>query len=55
LARAFLITPFSPERAGNEDPIVYERVQAAIREAAQKATVQLIAPMEIRPGGPSSS
>jgi hypothetical protein len=33
--RAFWITPFTPEAAGNEDPDRYKAVQQAIREAAR--------------------
>ena len=51
MARVFLITPFSPERAGNEDPSVFKRVQAVVREAAAKTDVVLVPPMEMSAAG----
>src|SRR2546425_12531470 len=51
MARIFLITPFSPERAGNEAPDVFARVQDAVREAAKISGVHLVHPAEIQKPG----
>lgn len=50
-SRAFLITPFSAVRAGNEDPGIFETVQAAVRDAVGAAGVDLIHPAEIAEAG----
>ena len=50
LRTAFLITPFSSDRSG-EEPDVYNSVQEAIRKASDKADVQLIDPKEDRRSG----
>jgi hypothetical protein len=38
---AFLLTPFSPEAAGDEDPEIFAGVQQAIADAAAEADVQV--------------
>jgi len=49
--KAFVITPFTAERAGREAPDVFAAVQAAIVEAAARAGVELVHPAQInRPG-----
>jgi hypothetical protein len=49
--KAFLITPFSPERAGNEDPRIFHQVQVAVAAAARATGVELIHPAEMREPG----
>jgi hypothetical protein len=49
--RAFLITPFSADRAGNENPEVFATVQAAVRDAARSADVDLVHPAETGEAG----
>lgn len=39
---AFLITPFTPESAGGEDPDVFDTVQEAISAAAARTGVDLV-------------
>ena len=46
--RAFLITPFSPERAGSEDPARYRRVQHLVAEAVEAMGLELVHPAEMR-------
>jgi len=48
---AFLITPFTPDRAGNEDPAVFDAVQEAVRGAALTMGVRLVHPAEISRAG----
>src|SRR5688500_907959 len=50
-SRAFLITPFSAERAGHEDPKVFAMVQSAIRNAVDAVGVNLIHPAEMSEAG----
>jgi len=45
--KAFVITPFTAERAGREAPDVFATVQAAIVEAAARAGVELVHPAQI--------
>ena len=44
MAKAFLITPFNPERAGHEDPEVFRDVQRAVANAVKAAGVELVHP-----------
>jgi hypothetical protein len=48
---AFLLTPFSPEAAGEERPKVFRRVQQAVEQAAELAGVQLLRADSIFRGG----
>ena len=48
---AFLITPMSPQSAGNEDPQVYARVQQAIRNAAAATQIELMHPADMQAAG----
>jgi tetratricopeptide (TPR) repeat protein len=41
MSTAFLITPFSPERAGGEPPQVYEAVQKAVADAEDCALAEV--------------
>lgn len=49
--RAFLITPFSAARAGNEEPSVFATVQTAVKGAAATANIDLIHPTGIAEAG----
>ena len=49
---AFLITPFSPERTGGEDPQVYAAAQQAVAEAVASAGLELVHPKEMAAAGP---
>ena len=51
MSRAFLITPFTPERAGNEAAAVFPAVQDAIRMAASDAGIELVHPARINRAG----
>lgn len=51
MAKAFLITPFNPERAGHEDPEVFRDVQRAVANAAKAAGVELVHPAEMSAAG----
>ena len=44
MAKAFLITPFSPERAGGEAPADFDAVQRCVKTAADAAGVDLVHP-----------
>jgi tetratricopeptide (TPR) repeat protein len=44
---AFLITPFSPERAGNEQPETFRAVQDAVQQAVKAAGLTLVHPKEM--------
>ena len=48
---AFLITPFSPARAGNENAAIFAAVQTAIRDAATRTGIELIHPAEVAKAG----
>lgn len=52
MSTAFLITPFSPERAGGEKSQVYEAVQEAIAHAVASAGLELVHPKEMFAAGP---
>ena len=49
--RAFLITPFSAHRAGNEDPQNFANVQRVVLETAQSLGLELIHPAEMSAAG----
>ena len=49
---AFLITPFSPERAGGEVPGTFEAVQKAVQEAVARAGAELTDPRQMAHPGP---
>jgi hypothetical protein len=51
MAKAFLITPFSAESAGNEDPDLFATVQAAVIAATKAAGVDLVHPAQIKASG----
>ena len=51
MPKAFLITPFSPESAGNENPQLFATVQAAVNEATKLAGVDLVHPAQIKASG----
>jgi hypothetical protein len=51
MPKAFLITPFSPESAGNENPQRFATVQAAVNEATKLAGVDLVHPAQIKASG----
>jgi hypothetical protein len=51
MAKAFLITPFNPERAGHEDPEVFRDVQRAVANAVKAAGVELVHPAEMSAAG----
>jgi hypothetical protein len=46
MPRAFLVTPFTPDRAGDEDPTAFVKVQTAVTDAAGRAGVELVHPKE---------
>src|SRR5262245_53706929 len=51
MARVFLITPFSPETAGNENPETFSRVQKAVQDAAARTGVDLVHPKQMPAAG----
>ena len=51
MAKAFLITPFSAERAGGERPQIFCAVQHAVEAAALQAGVELVHPNEMARAG----
>ena len=51
MARAFLITPFSPESAGHEDPAIFRAVQDAVDLAAARTGLELVHPARINRAG----
>jgi len=50
--KAFLITPFGADSAGNERPDVFQEVQLAIRAAVGSAGLRLVHPAEMQSAGP---
>src|SRR5262245_17676397 len=44
MPKAFLITPFTPERAGSESPDTFDAVRAAVEAGASNAGVELVLP-----------
>ena len=51
MAKAFLITPFTPERSGNEDPEGFSAVQKAVIDGAKAAEVELMHPAKMNAAG----
>jgi hypothetical protein len=51
MRKAFLITPFNPERAGNEAPALFRRVQNIVANAVAAAGLSLVHPAGINAAG----
>jgi len=51
LGTAFLITPFTSERAGNEDPLAFAAVQDAVAAAVSRAGLDLVHPAHMYQAG----
>jgi hypothetical protein len=51
MPKAFLITPFTPERAGNEAPEVFRSVQQTVARAVAGAGAELVHPAELSVAG----